>query len=580
MKNKLTIILTVAISVLAIAFIAYAVNLFPTTLNDWDDGDIIESGWADSVEDAIGVTGSLVQTSLDWKVRRARSFDIRVSGGSFARVSSLSFDAGMFNISNTASRSDITIDWGSGGPASLSQAETVNSLWTFSVGASLTTNFEVAGYASVAGNFNFFGEIRPDGVTCAANDVLKRTGADDWDCATDATGSTASNSLNFDEFQNPLVLDLAITVTSGAFTWDWNGTKLIDINTASTTETFELGAGAGTTGAVKLGDAGVQIGHDGDGMIIFLGLGNGTDEDLRLNLDDVSNEATLTTSTGVTRFLFSGINVSTSLSFEAVGTASASLFDGTAFAAIDCNDAAEGLQWSAGIFSCRAWVDADIPDGITVSGGTIGANNISGTQTTTGTLTLGDGGDDIVISSNDWAVSAAGVFSGLTGITSSGAALFTGSLDIPSSAGGSLVDAEGEITLNTSSSSFNFYDGTAERVLRDRECKTWAYETPTARDEWGSVFFDDPVTITDVTAIASRSSNAVGWNMAHGRTGSVLGTNLFAANKSASSTFTYDSTFFSDATLTNSEFLVLRITSSSATVEELDVTVCYRLDAP
>ena len=35
-------------------------------------------------------------------------------------------------------------------------------------------------------NLRFDGEIQPDGATCAANQILKRTGVNDWDCATDA----------------------------------------------------------------------------------------------------------------------------------------------------------------------------------------------------------------------------------------------------------------------------------------------------------------------------------------------------------------------------------------------------------
>ena len=51
-------------------------------------------------------------------------------------------------------------------------------------------------------------------------------------------------------------------------------------------------------GSLDFGAAGVRLSGDGDGAITFLGLGNGTDEDLTINLDDVSNEISLTSSTG------------------------------------------------------------------------------------------------------------------------------------------------------------------------------------------------------------------------------------------------------------------------------------------
>jgi len=38
----------------------------------------------------------------------------------------------------------------------------------------------------------FYGELLPDGVICSAGEILKRTGADDWDCAADATGAGGS----------------------------------------------------------------------------------------------------------------------------------------------------------------------------------------------------------------------------------------------------------------------------------------------------------------------------------------------------------------------------------------------------
>src|SRR3990167_1752678 len=88
----------------------------------------------------------------------------------------------------------------------------------FAQNASVQFNFEVLGtYASVSGNFSFNGEVMPDGATCSNGQILKRTGANDWDCATDSVGSVASNSLDFDEFVNAMTLDANTTITNGAF---------------------------------------------------------------------------------------------------------------------------------------------------------------------------------------------------------------------------------------------------------------------------------------------------------------------------------------------------------------------------
>ena len=87
----------------------------------------------------------------------------------------------------------------------------------FAQQASIQLNLEVLGtYASVSGNFSFSGEIMPDGSTCSNGQVLKRTGANDWDCASD-NSSPASNSIDWDEIVPNMVLDTNTTITNGAF---------------------------------------------------------------------------------------------------------------------------------------------------------------------------------------------------------------------------------------------------------------------------------------------------------------------------------------------------------------------------
>lgn len=68
------------------------------------------------------------------------------------------------------------------------------------------------------------------------------------------------------------------------------------------------------------GTTGVKISTDGDGAITFLGLGNGSDEDWTLNFDDTSNTIVTSSSTGVTSFVFTSINVDAA-SFSVAGSA-------------------------------------------------------------------------------------------------------------------------------------------------------------------------------------------------------------------------------------------------------------------
>lgn len=62
--------------------------------------------------------------------------------------------------------------------------------------------------------------------------------------------------------------------------------------------------------AVSLGTNGVALSHDGDGAIILTGLGDGSDENLSINLDDIANTVAVASSTGVNSLFLSGIALS------------------------------------------------------------------------------------------------------------------------------------------------------------------------------------------------------------------------------------------------------------------------------
>lgn len=61
---------------------------------------------------------------------------------------------------------------------------------------------------------------------------------------------------------------------------------------------------------INLGTAGVKLSADGDGAITFLGMGNGSDEDLTMNLDDTANTVSFSSSTGVSNIDFGTMTVS------------------------------------------------------------------------------------------------------------------------------------------------------------------------------------------------------------------------------------------------------------------------------
>jgi len=88
MKNKLTIILSSLISIFLVVGTILAANQFPTALNNWQPGNIIESDWANALETKIGIDNSADTNSIDYLIKNAASklgsiANITPSDGSF-----------------------------------------------------------------------------------------------------------------------------------------------------------------------------------------------------------------------------------------------------------------------------------------------------------------------------------------------------------------------------------------------------------------------------------------------------------------------------------------------------------------
>ena len=129
----------------------------------------------------------------------------------------------------------------------------------------------------------------------------------------------------------------------------------------------ETGSGAAVFGtsptfttSILLGSAGVSIADDGDGAITFLGLGNGSDENLTLNFDDTSDTVVVTTSTGVTAITFATIGLSTdTLTLTGTGTLNGlDAIDATTETTLEAALELQSLQ--------GAVTDAQVPNTITI----------------------------------------------------------------------------------------------------------------------------------------------------------------------------------------------------------------------
>lgn len=90
--------------------------------------------------------------------------------------------------------------------------------------------------------------------------------------------------------------------------WRPSGTTNSTLTGDATANSFTAGPVSGT-GQITLGSSGVRITDDGDGAIKFASLGNGAQEGMTFNLDDVTDEVTVTSDTGVVLFNYSGISL-------------------------------------------------------------------------------------------------------------------------------------------------------------------------------------------------------------------------------------------------------------------------------
>jgi len=150
------------------------------------------------------------------------------------------------------------------------------------------------------------------------------------------------------------------------------------------------------------------------------------------------------------------------------------------------------------------------------------------------------------------------------------------SLEIPNGAGGTTVDATGEVCVDSTSGTFNFYDGTAERVLHPQWSKAFLLESPVAADDLPIHRFDQAVTLTKVVYAITGGTNWVGQIQ---EADDAQGTSA-ADTQAADSTVTGNTTVtsFSNASFDAGDYARLKTTSVSGSVTWLHVTLYYRIN--
>lgn len=154
-------------------------------------------------------------------------------------------------------------------------------------------------------------------------------------------------------------------------------------------------------------------------------------------------------------------------------------------------------------------------------------------------------------------------------------------ITIPNASASGSLSIAGSLAINNGSSTFNFYDNTAERVLDPlmRFTVTVPAPTSTAGDRITNNIilpsFDYAVTITKVACRNAATSSNVTFQMHHGS--SATGTNLFSDGQvCANTTSTLELTTFNDATLNADDSMSLSFSVASSS--QFSATVYYRRD--
>lgn len=152
------------------------------------------------------------------------------------------------------------------------------------------------------------------------------------------------------------------------------------------------------------------------------------------------------------------------------------------------------------------------------------------------------------------------------------------SFEIPNGAGGTTVDATGEICIDTTSDTLNYFDGTIERVLTSVHSKAITVESPTASEDISMFYTVKAITIEEVRAVVVGSSTpSVTVVLRHATDRSAAGTAIVSAVP-VTNTTNGASLTLADATIPAASFIWLETTATSGTVTNINITILYRQD--
>lgn len=159
-----------------------------------------------------------------------------------------------------------------------------------------------------------------------------------------------------------------------------------------------------------------------------------------------------------------------------------------------------------------------------------------------------------------------------------GTSLIPAVLEIPNGAGGTTVDAAGEATIDTTSRTLNFHDGTAEVVLNPVESLSFVIENPVATDDLAFYRMRSAVTLIETDYLCVGGTNWVG-QVQEADANGASPADTQSADSTATAGTNVQVTSYSNATIDAGDYLYLKTTSISGTPTSLVVTIYFRQDA-
>lgn len=173
--------------------------------------------------------------------------------------------------------------------------------------------------------------------------------------------------------------------------------------------------------------------------------------------------------------------------------------------------------------------------------------------------------------------SATTKLSTVTGAVDAGGAT---SLEVPNGAGGTTIDATGEVTVNSSTQTFGFAIGSATRWLNPETCfsPSWTIEYPSSTEDNSIMIFNATSTLTKVRAINKKAGDTVTFNLAwdsNRQTATSSAKKAFTSNQAVTATTTVSSLTVNGSTTINA-LDVMRFYTTAASSTQFTLDVCWR----